>query len=116
MIVHTEDIHLFLGKLEKPRSSRYLYRLTSITLPGYKETDQINDLLEEIKEADISKYFKVSFNKYPDSGDIFVNDIFMSKIRYSIVLEIYVKPWATIEQFATSDQINIEFYRPLDMD
>lgn len=116
MIVYTEDIHKFLGKLEKPHSSRYFYRLVEITLPGYKETPQIEDLLEEIRGNNIDDYFKISFNKFPDSGDIFVNDIFMSKIRYSIVLQLYIKPWATLEQFAVSDQIHIEFLRRLDLD
>lgn len=110
-IIYQETLLDFLSKLEPPRFSRYAYRLIETTLRD-ADGNEIQDLerLESIvrdanKDLKIWDHFDVHLLRWEgdtegvDTGDIFVNDIFLSQKRYSVVFQIYVVPWAKLDLF-----------------
>ena len=116
-IIYKERSTEFLQRLESPRSSRYAYRLIEITLRDATD-HEITDLevLREIvanahKDLRIWDHFDVYISWDDDVGvdteDIFINDIFLSQKRYTVVFEIYVVPWAKLNLFFDNLWISI---------
>ena len=113
ILLWKEPTKEFLSKLEPPRDSRYAYRLVETILPGLTETKPIKQIVDKANESDIWNYFDARVlltnddNEGRPTGSIFVNDIFMSQRRYSVVFQIYIVPWAELHLIYDNHSIGI---------
>lgn len=118
MILYKESTTEFLSKLEPPTQSRYAYRLLELDFPKVKETDKIRKIIADARadgDGELWNTFEVRF--FHELNDIigvlangfFVNDIFMSETRYSVVFQIYVVPHTTLDEFYDYDTIGIVY-------